>query len=75
MATNTPAVDSPDGPSSATDEGVDSVETADSGAIPCVIKFAYKEFALTLGGTWTAKCRTCGTLIKEKRGVTSGFTK
>ena len=41
---------------------------------PSVVKFAYKEFVVT-GSKWLAKCNTCGIVITENRGVTSGYTK
>jgi len=44
--------------------------------LPAVIKFGFIEFKENSGAKkWSAKCKTCRTVITETKGVTSGFTK
>ena len=43
---------------------------------PAIVKFAFTN--LTVVGSsdkWTAKCRICKSVLSEKRGTTSAFTR
>jgi hypothetical protein len=43
---------------------------------PAVVKFAFKDLTIDKDGDkWRAKCKICNTILVEKRGTTSAFTK
>ena len=52
-------------------------EPTASNSVPSVVKFAYTDFKIIGDNKWSAVCNNskCRSLITEKRGVTSGFTK
>ena len=49
-------------------------EKVESGKIPYVVKFAFKDFTAE-GDKWFATCKKCNVKLSEKKTVTSGFTK
>ena len=43
---------------------------------PNVVKFAFTDLTIGKSGDkWSAKCKICKTVLTEKRGTTSAFTK
>lgn len=42
---------------------------------PGVVKFAFTDFKVVNDKKWSAKCTSCGEVITETRGVSSGFNR